>query len=235
MKVSVISAWAPVEPFAPYFARHYEWADRILALVGPGPWTGPKFPNVELRGVDYTTDRFSEYRKRDVLNETLRGLDSDWVLVVDADEYIFALDSRSKPTENLRPFLTGIEACANVVETRLLNVFRNIKDVDLNPDRPPLFQRRHGTRDVDPLYVKPLCVKPTAGIRLKSGQHQLFSDPRIRKSAKTLSGVHWKYSDVSIAIERKRIRDGLLHHLERWNEPDPAAVIARHGDDPKLF
>jgi hypothetical protein len=34
---------------------------------------------------------------------------------------------------------------------------------------------------------------------------------------------------------RSGLRDGLLHHLERWAEPDPAVVIGRHGRDARLF
>jgi hypothetical protein len=234
MKVSVISAWASVEPLARFFVSNYAWADRIIALVGPGAWTGPAFPNVEIRSVDYATGRFSEYRKRDAINETLQDLDTDWAIVVDADEYLFTMGSEG-PTEDLKPFLAGIDPDANVVEARLWNVFRSPSEKDLDPGRPPLFQRRHGDPNVDPLYVKPLCVRSSADLRFKSGQHELFSNPGIRKATERLMGLHWKYACLHTAIKRKRIRDGLLHHLERWIEPDPATVIARHANDPRLF
>jgi len=36
MRISVITAWGDEHLIAPYFCRHYAFADEIIVLMGPG-------------------------------------------------------------------------------------------------------------------------------------------------------------------------------------------------------
>lgn len=232
--VTVVTCWGSQEPLSGFFVSHYSWVDRIIALIGPGKWTGPTYPNVEFRGIPYPGNKFSEYTKRDAINETIRGLDSDWAVVADADEYLFWMD-RGRPEPEFRSFLEAVHD-ENVVMASMWNVYPHADDLELDPTMAPVLQRRHGDLLIDPMYVKPIVVRPSAGFRFVSGQHRLFVDPGIKISSKRLAGVHWKNADLRIAVERKRIRETAIHPLQRrYDEPDPIALCQRHLLDPQLF
>jgi hypothetical protein len=234
MKVTVISAWAGQEPLAKYFAKHYAWADKIVSLVGPGPWEGPDLPGVEIREIKYPMDRFCEYRKRDAINSAIRGLESDWGIVADADEFVFHLDQEGRARADIRAFLETVDD-GNLVVCNLWDVYRHINDRDLDPDQPPLLQRRCGDPNVHFMYRKPILFQPESGIQFHSGQHRHFANPAIKLSRRRLPGAHWKYADLNIAIERQAIRGRLISSLQRQPSVDVQAICQRHMRDRQLF
>jgi hypothetical protein len=234
MKVSIVTAWAHREAFSKFFIRHYAWADKVIALIGPGLWQGPDFgENVEIRKVEYPLDRFCEYSKRDHLNAAIREIRADWVLCVDADEFVFTMD-RGRPEPDIRPLLEKVTD-GNVIVCNLWDVYRHITDRDLDPDQAPLLQRRHGDPHVSFLYEKPIVFRPESGIQFHSGQHRYFANPAIKLSRRRLPGAHWKYADLTTALERQGIRDRLLAPLQKQPPVNIRARIARHMKDPRLF
>jgi hypothetical protein len=234
MKVCVVTAWAYREPLAPYFCQHYAWADEIIALVGPFKWEGASYPGVEIREVPYRDNLFCEFQKRDHLNAAIREIQTDWILCVDADEFVFAMDPQGQPMEDLRPFLETITD-GNVVYCDLWDVYRHMTDKDLDPNEPPLLQRRHGEREIDFLYQKPIVFRPESEIRFHSGQHRYFENPNIRVSKRRLHGSHWKYADVTIAVQRQAIRDKLIRPLQKQPPVNIQALCSRHMADEQLF
>ncbi len=242
MKISVVTAWGDEHLLAPYFLQHYAYANEILVLMGPGKDEKTldvcsQFKNVQIRLVDYPNNKWDMGVKQAEITKTVHGVDCDWAIIVDADEFIFP-----RPTvgvENIWGFLE--KADGNVIMAHMWHVYRNIKDKDLDPASPPLFQRRYGDPEIEHHYIKPIVVKPRESqIKWHIGAHRYFDNEFIDVSPDRFHGVHWHWADVDIAIARHRMVAKKIVEPQRWltnatNENEIRQRCEMHRNDPRLF
>jgi len=249
MKISVITAWGDEHLLAPYFCRHYEWADEIIVLMGPGIDDDTveicdQFANVKVREVPYPNGKWDMYTKQDALTYTAHNeAQGDWVMLVDADEFVFPMKPTAANTLEpvaARSFLARIDD-GNVLMAAMWHVYRNINDADLDPTNYPLFQRRYGDPEIEHHYIKPIVVKPKESqIKWHIGAHRYFDNERIQVSSQRFYGVHWHWADVDIAIARHRMVADRIVEPQKWltNATDEQMIRDRceaHRNDPRLF
>ena len=249
MRISVITAWGDEHLLAPYFCRHYSFADEIIVLMGPGISQETceicdGFPNVKVREVPYPNGKWDMDVKQDALTYTAHNeVQGDWVILVDADEFVFPMAptpaNTLEPIFDPRPFLETVDG--NVVMAAMWHVYRNVNDKDLDPRQPPLFQRCYGDPEIEHHYIKPIVVKPREShIKWHIGAHRYFDNEHIQVSSKRFYGVHWHWADVDIAIARHRMVSERIVDPQKWltDATDENMIRARceaHRNDPRLF
>lgn len=246
MKISVITAWGSEPQLAPYFCRHYAYADEILVLMGPGECEETieilsKFPNTHYRLIEYPDGKWDMYRKQKELSWAAHNeAQGEWVILVDADEFVFPMAGDKIPIIDPRVFL-GMVNDGNVLCAFMWHVYRNVEDTDLDPERAPLFQRRHGDPEIEHHYIKPIVVKPNEShIEWHIGAHRYFDNEHLKVSSKRFAGVHWHWADADIAIARHNMTAGRIISKQQWlTDPiDENVIRARcdaHRNDPRLF
>lgn len=247
MKITVISRWYNEEFLAPFFLSHYQFADNIIIYrdIASFDRSGEivlGYPKTELRPCASPGGLNDRYLVN-LINEAVAGLDTDWVLAVDADELIFG-DGRFDPRLMIE------QADGNLIYAHFWQVYRHRSDAPLNPGEPAIFQRRHGDPDritgVNGMYKKPIIVKPEAGIVWEEGHHTFKPNPKIKVSSTILDGAHWTMADIDNAIERRikgrRDRFSRENYNHRWGgrwfkitEADLQKEYEAHLDDPLLF
>jgi hypothetical protein len=260
MKIDVISMWYNEAFLAPFFLKHYSFADTIHLLVDEETTDNTleivsKFENVEVIPVRFP-DMLDDLLKVDTINRLYRSIDSDWVIVVDSDEFVFSLPLGLNIHEVLEK-----EKKYNLFNVHMWQVFRHRNDSDLNPDLPPILQRRHGDPDVssalNAAYIKPIVVRTTLDIEWLPGCHVIKSKNIIKRSwdiirgkklfpsPQPIYGAHWAMADPEFAIQRRirRMKRLSKRNLEmEWglhnfniDETKIREECERHLDDPLLF
>lgn len=251
MSIEVISAWGN-EPFlAPYFFKHYAYADKITILFDQF-WkaeeenifrTAPGQVNIipityHGKGLKEGEEGIDEMVKSRTLAELYRSTVCDYCIVVDADEFVFGT-----PKE--------IESGYDFAKVKLFDVFRHVTDKDLSLDIPIKEQRRHGFFRW--MYNKPIVLKAGNNVDFDSGQHLIYVDgvrhnyikkslPKEqyeRYSLRGLIGAHWCFADLSFCLERrlgKKIRHGA--RFTNYNEISEKCILDEckaHEIDPIVF
>lgn len=247
MKIIVVSIWYNEAFIAPFFLDHYSYADEIRIVIDADTNDNSReiclrYPNVKTEEFKYP-DMFDCKLQVDKVNEIARGLDCDWIIAADSDEFIFP-----KNHEHPQEFLK--RQTGNLLYARIEQIYRHRTDVDLDPTKSAIWQRRHG--DLNPpgmirqRFNKPLVVKPEVKIAWIVGFHGFRKNRNINVCDENFIGVHWKMADVDMAIERRikgrRERQSKRNLEQRWANRDHHITeeqikeeCDRHLDDPKLF
>lgn len=259
LRIEVITVWYNERFLAKFFLDHYSFADRIHLVLDADtdddtPGIAGRYPNVRVEEITFP-DKFDDLRKIARINSIYAGLDCDWVIAADSDEFVFPL-----------PFGTGMrEALANeaeydVVRARMWQVYRHRTDSDLDPGRPAVPQRRHGdpnaTTGVNALYTKPMIVKGGLDLRWGPGCHllekpkkkmerlwkRILGRPRI--SPNLVYGAHWHKADPELIryrvanrknrLSENNIRNALSLHF-RAEEEKILKECEAYLDAPQLF
>lgn len=245
MKVAVLSKWYNEIELAPYFMKHYEWADEFLIYLEKTSNDGTveflkQFPKVKIIWGGEEDGKLNDYACCTALSDIAANSNADWIIFCDADEFVYGLNF-----EPVRDVL--YRANGNVIYTHMWNVFRHITDKDLDPTQPPLFQRRHGDPCRIPECVKPNVIRPEIGIRWGVGCHYIMSSSKlIIPSSVRFDGSHWQSADFDIACKR-RIK-GVKERLSETNlinlwashnfyvtEQELRNLMEAHKNDPQLF
>jgi hypothetical protein len=141
----------------------------------------------------------------ELLNATYRALRCDWVYAVDGDQLLFPLPWGTNP----RPAM-NLEHDFDVVRVRLWQVHRHRTEVDLDPRRPAVPQRRHGVpHPVDGSAgppARPMVVRGGLG-GAWSGDGLAFEAPGLRISPRVFGGADWSRADLAPGPERERHLD----------------------------
>ena len=254
MKIEVISMWYNEEFLAPLFLQHYAFADQITIILDSDTTDGTKQilekdPRVRIVSVtsnDMMNDHFKPHR----INEQYKASQADWILSVDADEFVFPLSH----DYDLRKYLEErLQSSDNIVEATLCAVFRHQTETDIDRTKPPVFQRRHGIREgvadwYQPYsYYKPLLAKAGAHQGWGVGNHTVGLYYHSRISKDRIFGTHWYHADVCFAVERqlknRRDRQGKTNYTygltaPRYVNKTEKGLIEeaqRHSNDPQLF
>jgi hypothetical protein len=249
MKIEVISMWYNEEVLAPLFVMHYGFADRITVLLDTdtndqSAEEAKKACPTELRFVGVNSgDGLDNHYKRARLNKQYQQSLADWIIVVDADEFLFVPPHGEQP---VRDFLAQVDG--NVVRVDYWAVFKHLTDAPLDRTQPPLFQRRHGIKEGLPgsrQYCKPSIAQRGAISGWDFGIHQVLGNCRPRYATRLLAGAHWRMAEPSFVyarMERQRQRHskrdrqlGLGHHCYEITDPVAHQIIQEHENDPQLF
>jgi hypothetical protein len=140
---------------------------------------------------------FDDVIKIETIREHYLKSACDWVIVPDADEFVFC--------DDMNKFLS--EQVADIVAVRLFQVYRHVSDQDLDPNIPIQLQRRHG----DPDHVKgnnkhgtkPLIARTGKRVHWTPGAHGIWNLHKHTVSTNILIGTHWTMADPCFCIERR--------------------------------
>ncbi len=249
-RIEVITMWFNEEFLAPFFLSHYRFADRIniildadtndntLAIVS-------KCPNVHVELFKFP-DMMDDMIKVGRINQCYAGLDCDWVICVDADEFIFPLPDVTWT----RKFLSEVKE-GNVVKAAMWNVYRHHSDENLDPAMEPVvMQRRHGDPNMGKAenapYVKPIVCRPKAHDGWSVGNHHIKPNTSTKLAGEWLAGAHWANADPCFCIERRlkgrrdrQSKNNLSNRMtfqHQWiAEQDVLRLCQAHANDPQLF
>ena len=244
MSVEVITTWYNESFLAPFFLRHYAWADKITLLYDRDTTDdslriAQSFPNVAVKPFRFP-DMLDEGIKQIQLNDAYQNSECDWVVLVDADEFVFFM-AEGEPCADIRPVLETTTDTAFMVN--FYTVFRHRTDAALNPDLPVVPQRRHGHKGEG----KPCIARTGLGIKWKIGCHCL-ADPLPEKLVVQLDifgCAHWTMADTFCFKRRLRdrkerqsrrnIERGMDCHNHSVTIQDLKAILQTHLDDPRVI
>ena len=242
MRIAVVTTMYNEEILAPLFFRHYDWADEIHVLydVDSNDSTKDicksfgahihelKFPDMMNAGI-----------KQMELNKVFASLITDWGIMVDADEFVFAKE------ESVNMFLHDIPWAMSRVSAWLWNAYRHTTDSDID-NSPVLWQRRHGDLNFkdwyNKHYIKSCIARPNHFSDFNIGCHDFNPNPHMPH----LIGTHWKMADPELAIIRRikngRDRQSKVNREMNWQchdfhitEEQIRAECKAHENDPLLF
>jgi hypothetical protein len=215
MNIEVITMMYNEEFLAPFFMEHYKWVDKIHIILDKDTTDRTeeivrRYPNVEVYPFRFP-DMMDDEIKVSILNRHYQVSGADWVMVVDADEFIF------HQTASVRGFLQRITD--DVVVANLYQVYRHKDDKDLDPKMPAIYQRRHGDKNTgkNQQYNKPCIAKTGLNICWTPGNHFIYhpetstrynlpgsiTDRGTKISSEVLLGAHWAMADPCFCIERR--------------------------------
>lgn len=228
----------------PFFLRHYSFADHIrviddLETTDNTKEIVGKYPNATHEYIGFLSG-FDNDLAVAKLNQCYRESKADWVIAVDADEFVFS--------EGLIPTLMSEKS--DIFYVRLFQVYRHKDDADLDPTIPIRLQRTHGDDNAvggqNKMGMKPIVVR-TGLRRMKwqPGQHNIWNRYRYVTSKTILPGVHWVFADPSFCVERRmrgrarqsenNIIRGHSCHYNTVTEEQVREECQRHLNDRRLF
>lgn len=212
MKVIVISRWYNEEFFAPFFLNHYRWADEIVILLEKTSTDKSaeiinRYSNAKVEYCD-TGLLLNDRLLSNIVNDHIVGMDCDWIVKVDADEYLFPFDFKN-PKEILS------QANGNLINSWFRWVYRHRTEKDLDATLPTVMQRRHGGKytiwpGMKDRYSKPAIVKPGVGLRWIAGDQRYEPNQNVIVSETVFDGVHWQMADAEHAAARNHKNESRL-------------------------
>lgn len=246
MTIEIISCWYNETFLAPYFLRHYSCVDRITILLD---MDAPKqeldlsaYPNLHIFPL-YFSAKMNEKEKVDAINNFYRHSKADYVINVDADEFVFC---DRKDFDNVE---------WDIARVNFAMVFRNSAEHDLNTIQPVKEQRQHGVY-LWPSF-KPIIARTGMDLQWLIGNHQIkvngvresFYEKNDRSDVKYRSGhfqgAHWANADPCFAIDRRLERQdrqskfNLSRHYSNHNHGIMRKMLekeyAEHINDPKVW
>lgn len=202
MDIDVISFWYNEGFLAPLFLDHYAYASNIHIILDndtdDGTMDAIKAYDGPIRVSPFVfTDGMNTKLKQDAVNAAYHDCRGGWVLLVDADEFVYKPDMG----EILRS-----EADAFFVQ--FYQVYRNKNDVDITYETPAWTQRLHGDPDItgnlNRLYRKPVLVRSGLDISWSPGCHSLSG--RVQFDPYCMRGAHWAMADPCFCVDRRLSR-----------------------------
>jgi glycosyltransferase involved in cell wall biosynthesis len=243
MKLEIITFWYNEEFLAPFFLKHYEPVDKITVIVDADTTDRTidilsSKSNIEIHGYKFT-DGMDTEGKQDALNSIYNTATADWVLMVDADEFI-----------DFNYFKYLLDTKASVFYVMLYQVYRNRMDKDLDLDLPVIGQRIHGDPNIsnglNALYKKPIVVRSGKRLRWCPGCHRVIGAHKdVVFDNRMLVGAHWAMADPCFCIERRLSRRERISAINKargmsWHNYDVThesllRECTKHLDDPEVL
>jgi hypothetical protein len=243
LKIAAITMVYNEAMLLPYFLRHYSYLDEIHILYETDTTDESleiltKAPNVVIEKC-HIEGGLDDIAKIDLINRAVQNMKSDWVYVVDPDEFIF-------PSGNESPHDFLSRQVCDVIRSGMFQVYRHRDDRDLNPSLPPVSQRMHGDpnlfsvdanthRAANNVYIKPNIVRSSKKFQFHPGHHHIVGSPV--PSHELYFGAHWQMADPSIAITRRMARKARVSernkaHQMGWQHYD--ITVNKINDECKL-
>ena len=247
MEIKILTVWYNEEFLAPFFLSHYDYVDKIHVLLDSDTTDGTReilnnADNVEVEEFTFP-DMMDDNIKADHINRVLKTIESDWIYVLDADEFIF-------PPWHESPYNFLSQVDGNVVMAKMWQVYRNINDDDLDITKKPIIlQRRYGDPNresgINAAYCKPIVLNTPINYDLLYGNHQIIGD-NFTLADEHFDGAHWAMADPGFAVERRikgrrdrqsqhNLDNGLTIQHHNITEDDIMAECEAHKNDPRLF
>ena len=249
LKIEVITMMYNEALLAPLFVRHYApWADKLTVFYsesrdGTRGELEAAAAECRVKVLDIVPFEFpagfDDVQKIECLNRAVRASAADFVVCVDADEFVHPW-----PFDHTDPRTELEKETANVVRCEMFQVYRHLTDTDIDPKAPPLFQRRHGAPDArQKWYAKPCIVRPDSGVQFDLGCHRVTVP--YPESRTVWRGVHWGTADDFCLHRYLHDRLGRLSENNRQHglgvglfsdtEERFRAELKSHENDPQLF
>lgn len=248
MKIEIITLFYNDEFLAPFFFKHYSWADNIIAMVDIASTDrtleiAREYPNVTPVEFEFT-DGMDDIDKMEFQTQAYLNSDADWIFILDSDEFIFTI-----PFDfGVRNFLAETHL-SDVVVAKLFQVFRHRTDKDLDVNVPVWEQRCHGDPNtytgLNKEFNKPCVIRGGKSVAIGGGCHYLYVNAKFIIGGNNLYGAHWVMADPCFCVDRrlrakerqsKRNLDLKLsvqhHHVTRESI---LAECEAHLDDPEIF
>lgn len=258
LEIEVITMMYNEAFLVPLFVRHYApWVDKFQIFYSKSiddtlPELKAAAAECRVKAMKITPFEFplgfDDHRKIDRLNRAVRESSADFVICVDTDEFVHPW-----PFETTHPREELAKETGEVVYCAMFQSYRHVTDKDIDRTQPPLFQRRHGTFDVNlqldsgstlpkNQYTKPCIVRPDSGAQFEVGCHHLTVPKR---GSTTWGGVHWGRADVFctwryVRDRRDRISErnrnsqlGVQHF--QTSEEKLLAELKANENNPRLF
>jgi hypothetical protein len=268
MKIDLITMWHNEEFLAPFFFNHYKFVGRIHIVMGSDTTDNTrirideadrKYHNIQIHEFEFPGQKMDDLIKVNKFNSMYQEMDSDYVFIVDSDEFIFYPDGYLETHPEVIHFV------------KFWTVYRHHTEGDLNPDIPIRLQRRHGVSDYVgfDLYTKPSIVKAKQNFILEPGNHagslngeRVFwpqgkrAFPLFWKRKRVfppgvsrgepLTGAHWGMADEAFAIQRyivgrknrqseENIKNRLAVQYQTFTEDYIRKLMKAHENDRQVF
>jgi hypothetical protein len=235
MQVEVITCMYNEEFLAPFFLSHYSWADKITVLLDTA--TSDRTGEILCADLGVSIipflmpDGMDDGEKSRQISQTYRQSTADWVIIADADEFIFIG----------KDDLAKIDDQYNVAAVALHSVYRHRTEADLDQTRPIKEQRRHGY--LDPVYIKPSIARGGLDISWGPGHHEI--EGALNQYPTAFVGAHWANADPCFCVQRRirgrRDRQSAVNFLNGWStqnhyitEADVLNECSSHEIDPRI-
>lgn len=247
MKIEIIATFFDDEIFAKFFIEHYWWADKIMAIVDTE--TTDQTPDILRSGKNVSIEYFSypagfdDIIKVGMLTSMYKRSTADWVIILDADEFLFTIPQGVGVRRVLESTIVP-----DVVTAKLFQVYRHHEDDDIDYKRPLLYQRTHGDPNTiigpNSEFNKPICIRSRKDITILPGQHFIHGN-NIVLGGNNIYGAHWCNADPAITIPRRlrakarqsksNIEKGLSIQHHNVTKESIQAELDKHLYDPILF
>jgi len=248
MKIEVITMWFNEEFLAPLFLDHYRFANKIHVIVDTDTTDksveiASEHNNVVLH--DFTfPDGMDDILKINEVNRLAGTLDCDWIIAVDADEFLFPLSGGT-----IEDWIIKEVKGANVIKANIWQVYKHVSDGPIDRTKKALYQRRHGDISMkykNSLYIKPCLIKPGFGIEWRVGCHKLQPNDNTLINESMLYGTHWAMADYDLAIDRRikgrkdrmslsNHKNLLSKHNHKITKSKIKALCDQKENSPRLF
>ena len=242
--IEVITMWYNEAFLVPFFLNHYSFADCVRIIDDAETTDGTaeivsRYPNAIIEHIKFD-DGFDNDIAVARLNQCYRQSKADWVIGVDADEFVL--------TPNLPQYLK--DRTEDVFMVRLYEVYRHIDDRDLDPNIPIFDQRRHGdpgaVKGQNRKGMKPIVVRTGRDMKWMAGQHRIWNRHKLVTTSDVLLGVHWMLADPSSPFIERRLRGKLrqsrhniaVGHSSHCNDVTEEKVreqLGAHMHDGQVF
>lgn len=242
--IGIVSMWYNEGFLAPYFLKHYSFADHIRIIDDTDTTDGTReivsqYPNTSYELITFP-EGFDNDIAVDKLNRCYAESKYDWVIAVDCDEFVIE--------PKLREVL--VNTLSNIFYVRLYQVYRHKEDKDLDLSIPIAEQRRHG--DINAVKgrnragKKPIVVHTgLTNMKWMPGQHNIWNRYKYITDERVLLGSHWIMADPCFAVERRmrgksrqspqNIARGNSSHYNTITEEKVRKELAEHTNDLPLF
>ena len=177
--------WYNESFLAPYFLRHYAFADQITIFFD-GATTDDsllqinKYKECPVNIIPFEfEDGLDELIKIGYFNEAYRKSKADWVIIADADEFVFVEKLKGK---------------YYFVDLYQVTAFETL-DID-----KPIRQANYGFLDFQ--FRKPSVVKTGLSFHWEPGHHEAYFKGRKVVFAPILQGAHWNWITLDFVINR---------------------------------
>jgi len=231
MKIEVITCFYREHYLAPLFMQHYEtWVDKITIITEKLHGTKPDGSSGCV---------LNDHTKMGWIRDAVSKSNADWIVVVDADEFVFPAPYGTDP----RDFLESVPANRRFVVAEMCRVWTHASDADVDLMKPPVPQRIHGEAP-HPDYKKPCIFRRGTGT-VGIGMHNLHDTKPEWEHPVRWSGAHWQSATRLLRNERRMVDRISRISKEQYDWqiayiplPDEAKIEAEakaHENDPVVI
>jgi len=198
MKIVVVTLTYNEEVILPFFLRHYErFVERIIIFDSGSTDRTPEIarahPLVELRERRPTNGEIDDMENVRLKNTAWKDCGADWVIVVDADEFLFHPD--------MRAFLND---CGRQRKNLVQSECWQMVGVNIPSEGLLTEQITMGVRDAHTIqfYDKTLIFKPETNINYVPGCHHYHGENLRQAAGQPVILLHYKWLSLDY-LKRK--------------------------------